>query len=141
MGFRGMPEPESVTSSRVPSLISYFFLNLAGIVVCPFLVTSTSSVMIGQSTAEARVLHKTAPYYSRAIGSISNAFLPLHGDERISPRTVSCLRSLPTERLGLISAYGMPSSPLEKWGLIQFECVGQHTHSARRCVTCNGHMQ
>ena len=59
-GFMSMPEPESSTSSRVPSLIPYFSLSLMGIVVWPFLVTTTSSVMLDRGTTEAGVLHKSS---------------------------------------------------------------------------------
>jgi len=61
-GFRTMPEPESSTSSRVPSLIPYFSLSRIGIVVWPFLVTTTSSVIPNRGTTRPPVLHKPNVY-------------------------------------------------------------------------------
>lgn len=42
LGLKRMPSLVSMTSSLVPSSILYFFRSLAGIVVWPFLVTTTS---------------------------------------------------------------------------------------------------
>ena len=44
LGLNSMPSGVSLTSSRVPSWMLYFLRSCAGIVVCPFLVTTTSSV-------------------------------------------------------------------------------------------------
>ena len=42
LGLKRMPSSVSMTSSLVPSWILYFLRSLAGIVVWPFLVTTTS---------------------------------------------------------------------------------------------------
>jgi len=46
LGLKSMPSGVSVTSRRVPSWILCFLRSSAGIVVCPFRVTTTSSVFI-----------------------------------------------------------------------------------------------
>jgi hypothetical protein len=70
LGFRVMPDPESMTSSRVPSLIPYFSLSLIGMVVWPFLVTTTSSVMLKISSTDVEVLLNLVPTLAPTISTI-----------------------------------------------------------------------
>jgi hypothetical protein len=75
-----IPVPESTTSNLVPSLILYFRRSSAGIVVCPFLVTSTSSVIHGAHSYQPYVV-LVLRYYINICGrlkiTLRRASMPL----------------------------------------------------------------
>src|SRR5207245_9628938 len=111
-GFNRTPLPASIASSREPSSIPYFRRNATGIVVCPFLVTTTSVILIKYYPSKV-LLIRFLTYLQRAQSEQAKSMLEFGIEENIRPTS-----SRPTGDLSvnLLSSVGGEFEPTK------FEC-------------------